>query len=166
VTNTKVGASVDMPKRWQRLLAGLLAGYRVVNDPAMTLVGLVLIGGLLLTSCSETMWRRRSPDFQRVPSYPNARNEQAGAWQRCTRKGCFGEERRMSFETDDPPAVVLAYYDRTLPQEGWMESESTTKLPAYLYLQGCPFYVITIEATRSRAMSTTVEAILAREGCR
>jgi hypothetical protein len=139
---------------------------RAMSCSSLLKVLLALLSVSMLISCNGNMWRRRSPDFQRVPSYPNTRDEQVSAWQNCTRKGCFGEERRVVFQTDDTPAMVLAHYDSVLSQEGWTKSDSTANLPGYDYLIGCPFYSITVEAARSHDMTTHVEAILSHEGCR
>ncbi len=68
-----------------------------------------------------------APNLQRPPLYSAAKNP------RTEFQNAFPTYKIMSFDTPDDFKKVLTFYEKTLPDQGWVCEADTTNLPCNLY---------------------------------
>jgi hypothetical protein len=110
----------------------------------------VVSSGLLLAACSN--------DLPTIPDYPNSQNVQTRVGEQTN----WLDARHTTFQTNDSPDKVLAFYRAHLPELGWTDkgagyNPSTIR---FEYRPGCQLYTLDIEAVGMPGGRTVVHLYL------
>ncbi|MBN1875166.1 MAG: hypothetical protein JXA33_13120 [Anaerolineae bacterium] len=130
---------------------------------------ILIVVGVLLVALYECYLINRRSASENLVTYPNAQNLQTDAFT-LTGDGT-AQECTITFETDDPPETVIAYYEQKFTRAGWSAeyqreqwptpSEDTSYNGTFSYgdrsaSEGLATYTISIETKSSADGKTQV----------
>lgn len=119
---------------------------------------IVIMAGLLTISGAVGLPTVHTPYAGEFPHYPSADHRETRALNERSPYDMGDGFKEESFQTDDTPEVVLAYYRKTLLADGWkigMAQVPATTLE-FILLHDCPWHTIVV-TTSSENGRTAVQ---------
>lgn len=127
----------------------------------LVILGIFLVG-MLLGGCSSS--GAMKPQSYPIPAYPNS----GLGTLVISANEALRKEKITRFEVSDSPEIILAWYEKTLIENGWeldrIDTPPTANQVSFNDPEGCSFYEVTI-TTIPHGSITQVEIKTFAAGC-